>query len=197
MHDFGGFPPELYALEYAAPGDPELAEHVAELLRPAATTLDDRSWGLDHGTWSGLCHALPEADIPVIQLSIDETQPSRFHYDLGRRLGSLRDEGVLVLGSGNLVHNLHTYSWGQSPTSPFDWAVRFETEARRLLQAHDHDPLVEYHQLGADAALSVPTLDHYLPLLYVIGGCRRDERISFPVEGVDRGSVSILTIRVG
>ena len=112
IHDFGGFPRELYQVQYPAPGDPVLAARVAELLRPTVTTLDDRSWGLDHGTWSVLTHVFPEADVPVIQLSIDETQPAAFHYQLGGRLAPLRDEGVLVIGSGNLVHNLHAYAWG-------------------------------------------------------------------------------------
>jgi 4,5-DOPA dioxygenase extradiol len=127
IHDFGGFPRELYKVQYPAPGDPVLAARVADLLRPTATTLDDRSWGLDHGTWSVLTHVFPEADVPVVQLSIDETRPAAFHYQLGGRLAPLRDEGVLVIGSGNLVHNLHAYSWGTHSAEPFDWAVRFET----------------------------------------------------------------------
>lgn len=197
IHDFGGFPRELYRVQYPAPGDPVLAARVAELLRPTVTTLDDRSWGLDHGTWSVLTHVFPEADVPVIQLSIDETQPAAFHYQLGGRLAPLRDEGVLVIGSGNLVHNLHAYAWGAHSVEPFDWAVRFETQARRLLVAHDHAPLIDYESLGPDAHLAVPTPDHYLPLLYVIAGCRGDDEISFPVEGIDGGSVSMLAVRVG
>jgi 4,5-DOPA dioxygenase extradiol len=140
---------------------------------------------------------LPEADVPVVQLSIDETKPAVFHYELGSRLAPLRDDGVLVIGSGNIVHNLHTYSWGGEATEPFDWAARFETEARRLLLAHEHKPLVDYVSLGPDAKLSVPTPDHYLPLLYVIGGCVGGEEVSFPVEGVDGGSVSMLAVRIG
>jgi len=132
IHDFGGFPRELYAVEYPAPGSRELAERVRELLAPMPVAMD-QSWGLDHGTWSVLRHVFPEADIPVVQLSIDETHAPKFHYELGSRLGPLRDEEVLIIGSGNLVHNLHTYAWGRHEVEPFDWAVRFERQARELL----------------------------------------------------------------
>jgi 4,5-DOPA dioxygenase extradiol len=196
IHDFGGFPRELYAVAYPAPGDPALARRLQELLAPVAVGLDDQ-WGLDHGTWSVLCHLFPEADVPVVQLGIDETETTDFHYQLGRRLGALRDEGVLVIGSGNLVHNLHAYAWGRHPLEPFDWAVRFEQRARALMVAGDHGPLVAYDSLGRDAALSVPTPEHYLPLLYVLGLRREAEPVSFPVEGIDGGSVSMLTVRVG
>ena len=197
IHDFGGFPKELYQVEYPAPGDPQLASHVRDLLAPISVDLDERGWGLDHGTWSVLCHVFPQADIPVVQLSIDETQPAEFHYELGKRLAPLRDEGVLVVGSGNLVHNLHTYAWGRHPVEPYDWAVRFEARARDLLVAGEDGPLVNYETCGRDAQLSVPTPDHYLPLLYVIALRRAGEQVSFPVEGVDGGSVSMLTIQIG
>lgn len=196
IHDFGGFPRELYEVEYPAPGDAELAARVRDLLAPVPAGLDNR-WGLDHGTWSVLCHVFPGADVPVVQLSIDETQPAAFHYELARRLAPLRDEGVLVMGSGNLVHNLHTYAWGRRKVEPFDWAVRFEERARELLRAGDHTPLVNYESLGADARLSAPTPDHYLPLLYVIAQRREDDEVSFPVEGFDGGSISMLTIQIG
>jgi 4,5-DOPA dioxygenase extradiol len=196
IHDFGGFPRELSEVRYPAPGSPELALRVQELLRPVHVKLDE-SWGLDHGTWSVLCHVFPEADIPVVQLSIDETQPPEFHYELGRRLAPLREEGVLVMGSGNLVHNLHTYAWGRHRVEPFDWAVRFEQQAREFLTSGNDAPLVNYEQLGRDAQLSAPTPDHYLPLLYVLGLRRADEEVSFPVEGMDGGSVSMLTIKLG
>jgi 4,5-DOPA dioxygenase extradiol len=196
IHDFGGFPRELYAVSYPAPGDPALARHLQELLAPVAVGLDDQ-WGLDHGTWSVLCHVFPEADVPVVQLGIDETQTADFHYQLGRRLATLREDGVLVIGSGNLVHNLHAYAWGRHPVEPFDWAVRFEQRARALMTAGDHGPLVAYDSLGRDAALSVPTPEHYLPLLYALGLRREGEPVSFPVEGIDGGSVSMLTVRVG
>jgi 4,5-DOPA dioxygenase extradiol len=132
-----------------------------------------------------------------VQLSIDETQPASFHYDLGRKLAPLRDEGVLVMGSGNLVHNLHTYGWGRHVPEPYDWAVRFEQSAREWMLAGDHAPLIGYEQLGRDAMLSAPTPDHYLPLLYVIGAQQEGDAVTFPVEGVDGGSVSMLTVQVG
>jgi 4,5-DOPA dioxygenase extradiol len=158
--------------------------------------LEER-WGLDHGTWSVLCRVYPKADIPIVQLSIDETQPAAFHYDIGQRLAPLREEGILIVGSGNLVHNLHTYAWGQHAVDPFSWAVRFEEEARGFLQSGDHKPLVHYEALGREAQLSVPTPDHYLPLLYVIGARTAEDPLTFPVEGVDGGSISMLTVQLG
>jgi 4,5-DOPA dioxygenase extradiol len=196
IHDFGGFPRELYEVQYPAPGDPALARRIQSLLAPLPIALDD-GWGLDHGTWSVLVHARPAADVPVLQLSIDETQPARFHYELGRRLSVLRDEGVLVIGSGNLVHNLHAYAWGQHVPAPYDWAVRFEGRARELMMAGDFQPLVDYETWGRDAMLSAPTPDHYLPLLYILGLRRSGEPLTFPVEGVDGGSISMLSVRVG
>ena len=196
IHDFGGFPRELYEFQYPAPGDPALAARVRELLAPAQVGLDYR-WGLDHGTWSVLCHVFPRADVPVVQLSIDETQAPSFHYELAQRLAPLRDEGVLVMGSGNLVHNLHAYAWGRHKVEPFDWAVRFEGRARELLLAGNDGPLVAYETLGRDALLAAPTPDHYLPLVYVIALRREGERVTFPVEGVDGGSVSMLSVRFG
>lgn len=196
IHDFGGFPRQLYEIKYPVPGDPELARRVQSLLEPVPVRMDE-TWGLDHGTWSVLCHVFPEADVPVIQLSIDETQPAEFHYETAKRLTVLRDEGVLIVGSGNLVHNLHAYAWGRQEIEPFDWAVRFEARARELLLAAEHEPLIAYETLGRDAALSIPTPDHYLPLLYVIGQRREGEDVSFPVEGFDGGSVSMLTVRIG
>jgi 4,5-DOPA dioxygenase extradiol len=196
IHDFGGFPRELYRVEYPAPGSPELARRVQDLLAPVPVVSDER-WGFDHGTWSVLCHVFPQADIPIVQLSIDETQPPEFHYQLGKRLAPLRDEGVLIIGSGNLVHNLHTYAWGQQRVEPFDWAVRFEARARELLLSAEDAPLVAYENLGRDAQLSIPTPEHYLPLLYVMAVRRAGEEVSFPVEGVDGGSVSMLAVQIG
>ena len=197
IHDFGGFPKELYQVQYPAPGSPQLASRVRDLLSPISVNLDEGNWGLDHGTWSVLCHVFPEADVPVVQLSINETKPPEFHYELAKRLRPLREEDVLITGSGNLVHNLHTYAWGKHDVEPFDWAVRFETLARELLLAGNDTPLVNYEELGRDALLSAPTPDHYLPLLYVIGQRRGDEPVSFPVEGFDGGSISMLTIQIG
>lgn len=196
IHDFGGFPPELFQVQYPAPGDPGLARRVLELLKPLEVRAD-QSWGLDHGTWSVLRHVFPAADIPVVQLSIDESQPPAFHYDVGRLLRPLRDEGVLLIGSGDVVHNLHAYAWGRHPVEPFDWALRFEGLARELMQRGEHQPLLEYESLGRDAELSVPTPDHFLPLLYVLGACTPGEPVSFPVEGMDGGSISMLSVQFG
>ena len=196
IHDFGGFPDELYRVQYPAPGDLALARRVQELLAPLEVT-SDTDWGLDHGTWSVLAHVYPQADVPVVQLSIDESRPAAFHFEIGQRLAPLREEGVLIVGSGNLVHNLRTYAWGRHPQDPFDWAIRFEDSARQLIRAGDHKPLIAYDTLGPDAALSIPTPDHYLPLLYVLGVAQQGEPITFPVEGVDGGSISMLTVQVG
>ena len=196
IHDFGGFPAELYQVRYPAPGDPELAKRVQQILAPLDVQLDC-SWGLDHGTWSVLRHVYPAADIPVVQISIDESKPASFHFEIGRKLALLREEGVLIAGSGNLVHNLHTYAWGRHPRDPYDWAVRFEDAARQMILAGDHKPLVGYETLGPDAALSIPTPDHYLPLLYVLATAQANDAVHFPVEGVDGGSVSMLSVQIG
>jgi 4,5-DOPA dioxygenase extradiol len=197
IHDFGGFPRELYQVQYPAPGDPDLAARVQKLLAPLPVRRDER-WGLDHGTWSVLCHLYPLADVPVVQLSIDETQPPSFHHDIGKRLAPLREEGILILGSGNVVHNLHAYAWGRRVQAPYDWAISFETRVRELLLAEDYKPLIHYeNQLGTEADLAVPTPEHYLPLLYVAGTRMASESLTFPVEGVDGGSVSMLAVRVG
>jgi len=197
IHDFGGFPPELFQVQYPAPGDPDLAARVQHLLAPLPVRRDDR-WGLDHGTWSVLCHVYPQADIPVVQLSIDETQPPSFHHEIGQRLAPLREEDVLILGSGNIVHNLHAYAWGRHVQEPYDWATRFEQRVRELMLAEDYSPLLHYEtKLGREAELAIPTPDHYLPLLYVLGTRAPSEALSFPVEGVDGGSVSMLVVQVG
>ena len=196
IHDFGGFPRELYRVKYPAPGDPALAHRVAQLLAPLDVKLDD-SWGLDHGTWSVLTHVYPDADVPVVQLSIDETRPGSFHFAIGEKLAPLRDEGVLIAGSGNLVHNLHAYAWGRHSREPYDWAVRFEEAAKRIIVAGDGKSLVAYESLGPDAALSIPTPDHFLPLLYVLGARQQRDAVSFPVEGVDGGSISMLAVQIG
>ncbi len=139
----------------------------------------------------------PRADVPVVQLAIDETQPAIFHYEAAKRLAPLRDEGVLVVGSGNLVHNLHAYAWGRHAADPYDWALTFEKRARELLAARDDIALVEYETLGPEALLAVPTPDHYLPLLYVIALGRPGDRVTYPVEGVDGGSISMLAVQIG
>jgi len=197
IHDFGGFPQELFQVQYPAPGSPELAMHVRNLLAPVAVKLDQNNWGLDHGTWSVLCHVFPQADIPVVQLSIDETQPPAFHYQLAQQLVPLRDEGVLVIGSGNIVHNLHTYAWGQHEVEPFDWAVRFEQQVRSFIIDGNDAELAGYDSLGRDALLSVPTPEHYLPLIYILGIRQPGEKVTFPVAGFDGGSISMLAVQLG
>jgi len=196
LHDFSGFPPELFALDYPAPGDPQLARRVQKLLSPNAVALSE-SWGLDHGTWSVLKHIYPQADVPVVQLSSDETQNARFHYEIGQRLAPLREENILIVGSGNLVHNLHAYAWGTHAAEPYEWALRFERRAREILMAGEYASLVDYEDLERDALLSVPTPDHYLPLLYVSGAAAQDDAVTFPVEGIDGGSISMLAVRIG
>jgi 4,5-DOPA dioxygenase extradiol len=196
IHDFGGFPRELYQVLYPAPGSLELARHVQDLLAPVSVRLDD-SWGLDHGTWSVLKHVFPKADIPVVQLSIDETQSPLFHYELGQKLRSLREEGVLIVGSGNVVHNLRAYAWGDPGLPPYDWAMRFEEHVRDALTKGNDTQLIKYQSSGRDANLSVPTPEHYLPLLYILGLRKEQESVSFPVQGVDGGSVSMLAVRIG
>jgi 4,5-DOPA dioxygenase extradiol len=195
IHDFGGFPRELFEVQYPVPGSPELATRVNELL--GGGTLDTNHWGLDHGTWSVLIHVFPDADIPVVQLSINETEPAAFHYDLAKKLAPLRDEGILVISSGNLVHNLHTYAWGQHGVEPFDWAMRFDETARELISNDDHQPLINYESLGRDAMLSAPTPDHYLPLLYVLALKRDEDKVHFPVSGFDGGSISMTSVQIG
>lgn len=196
IHDFGGFPKELYQVQYPAPGNQELALAVQKLLAPLNVDLD-HDWGLDHGTWSVLCHVYPEADVPVVQLSIDETKSAEFHFQIGTKLSSLRDQGILIIGSGNIIHNLHTYAWGRHVPEPYDWAVRFENKARELMMAGNFKPLIDYEDFGKDATLSIPTPDHYLPLLYALGTWQHGETISFPVEGVDGGSISMLAVQLG
>lgn len=196
IHDFGGFPAELFAVQYPAPGSSELALLIQQMLGESVIA-DEGDWGLDHGTWSVLVHVYPEADIPVVQLSINENEPASFHYDLGKKLAPLRDEGVLVIGSGNVVHNLHTYAWGRHNVEAFDWALRFDEKARELILNDNHEPLVNYETLGRDALLSAPTPDHYLPLLYVLALRREGESVTFPVGGFDGGSISMTSVQIG
>lgn len=196
IHDFGGFPEALYKVQYPAPGDPELAQRVRRLLAPLEVELDD-SWGLDHGTWSVLRHMYSDADVPVVQLSINAKQPARFHYDIGQALAPLRDENILIFGSGNLVHNLRLYDWGRTGSEPYEWAARFERQARELIVANDVEPLIDYEGLGLDARYSVPTPEHYLPLMYVLGSRTASDAVSFPVEGIEGKSVSMLAVQVG
>lgn len=196
IHDFYGFPDDLFRLQYPAPGSPGLAARVRELVGSTAVRLDDGySWGLDHGTWSVLCRMYPAADIPVVQLSLDRTQYPRFHYDLGAELLPLRREGVLVVGSGNLVHNLRLLDWRAK--SPYPWAAEFDRLAAELIVAGEHDRLVAYPALGEAARLAIPTNEHYLPLLYILALQQPGEKISFFAEGLVYGSISMRSLRIG
>jgi 4,5-DOPA dioxygenase extradiol len=196
IYDFGGFPQELYRVLYPAPGDPELARRVQKLLAPLPVVLDD-TWVSITAPGRSLRHVYPNADVPIVQLSIDETQSASVHFEIGRKLAPLRSEGVLIVGSGNLVHNLHTYAWGRHTVDPYDRAVRFETMAREMMSAGEYKPLIDYETLGREANLSIPTPDHYLPLLYVLATRQNSELITYPVEGVDGGSISMLTAQIG
>ena len=196
IHDFGGFPKPLFDIQYPAPGDPALALEVTKLLSPTVVALDNE-WGLDHGTWTVLRHIYPEADIPVIQLSLNRSQDAAWHFELARRLRPLRDDNVLIVGSGNLVHNLRRYDWSGSRGEPFEWAERFESVARGRMLAADFEPLVDYRKQGTDAMMAVPTPDHYLPLIYVLAQHHDGDRITFPVEGFDGGSMSMLAVQIG
>lgn len=195
IHDFGGFPQELYRVQYPAPGDPALAHRVQELLSPVEVALDD-SWGLDHGTWSVLRHVYPDADVPVVQLSIDASKAPAFHYQIGRALAVLRTEDILIIGSGNIVHNLRQYDWAGTGPGSYPWAARFEQRTKELILANDHAALINYQSLGPDALLSIPTPEHYLPLLYVLGSKGPNDVIRFPVEGIEGGSISMLAVEL-
>jgi 4,5-DOPA dioxygenase extradiol len=196
IHDFSGFPSELSAVSYPAPGAPALASRIRELLPSYQLRLDDR-WGLDHGTWSLLCHVFPRADIPVVQLSLDSRQSAHWHHALGGLLAPLRDEGVLLLASGNVVHNLRAYDWEWDGVGVHDWAQRFDARVRAALVDGDDETLIVYESAGEDARRSVPTPEHYLPLLVALGARREGDVISFPVEGFDGGSISMLGVRLG
>lgn len=193
IHDFSGFPPELFAVEYPAPGDPELAREVAGMLGTELVDLDD-AWGLDHGTWSLLAHVYPDADVPVVQLSIDGTREPDWHWDLASMLTPLRDEGVLVLGSGNIVHNLARITWGSN--TPADWNVRFDEHIRDALDAGDRRALTHYLD-HPDGALACPSPDHYLPALYVAALRQAADPLTTVVSGYDVGSLSMRSFRVG
>ncbi|MDB5804145.1 MAG: hypothetical protein JWN73_1467 [Betaproteobacteria bacterium] len=195
IHDFFGFPQALFDVRYPAPGDPALAARVRDMLAPAEIGMD-QEWGLDHGAWSVLAHVYPQADIPVVQLSINARQPAAWHYDLGKRLAPLRDEGVLILGSGDVVHNLRVMRRG-ADAAPYEWAERFNQQARACIEAGEHAPLIAYEALGEDARLSIPTPEHYLPLLYVLGAQAPDDQVSFVTDGIELGSISMLTCVIG
>ncbi|MCX8957915.1 4,5-DOPA-extradiol-dioxygenase [Erwinia psidii] len=197
IHDFGGFPQALFDTHYPAPGSPALAREVAEVLSPVSVDLD-RQWGFDHGSWGVLIKMYPEADIPLVQLSVDSTQPPAVHYELGRKLAVLRDKGIMIVASGNVVHNLRMAQW-QGNTVPYAWASSFNDYVRENLNWEgpaERHPLVNFMQHDG-AELSNPTPEHYLPLLYVLGACQPGEAVSVPVEGLEMASLSMLSVLVG
>jgi 4,5-DOPA dioxygenase extradiol len=191
IHDFSGFPRELHQVRYPAPGAPELAAQVQELLAPAVVAAD-RDWGLDHGSWSVLCHVFPRADVPVVQLSIDATRPARYHFELGQRLAPLREQGILIAGSGGLVHHLGRFVPGDPPAQ--EWALRAEQGLEQRLLAGAVAELVDYERLGEDIMTGIPTPDHYLPLLYVLGAAGADAS-AILCRGIEGGSISLLSVR--
>ena len=191
IHDFGGFPDALHAMQYPAPGSPELATRVAELTGATPTT----RWGLDHGTWSVLAHVWPEADVPVVQLSLDRRLDARGHLELARRLAPLRDEGIIIAGSGDFVHNLRT--WKRAGGVPYGWAGLFNEAVKAALVRGDDDALVNWVGLAEDAQLSVPTDEHYLPLLYVAAQRAPGDEVSFFNDVIEGGSISMTGVQIG
>jgi 4,5-DOPA dioxygenase extradiol len=193
IYDFYGFPPELYAVTYPAPGSLELAGRVRTLVGGKGIA-PDLAWGLDHGTWSVLSRLFPNKDVPVVQLSLDVKKNSQAHYDLGRTLQPLRDEGILIIGSGNIVHNLRLVVFEDTA---YDWAVSFDARVKQWILDDDHEPLIHYEKLGREAALAINSAEHYKPLLYVLGAMEPGEPVKFFAEKVWGGSVSMRTVRFG
>ena len=192
IHDFGaGLGSDLFKIQYPAPGAPELAQRVQDLLAPTPVALDAGRWGLDHGTWSVLMKAYPEADTPVVQLSMDATKPPAWHYEQGRRLRPLRDEGVLIVGTGNTVHNLGVMDWPGRYEPAYDWAIRFSDHIRDAVLEDAPERLIGYADQGADAELAQPSPDHYWPLLYVAGARLPGDRARTPVDHIEYRSVGM------
>ena len=193
IHDFAGFPRALFEMQYPAPGSPALARLAQETLKQSVVAPDE-AWGLDHGAWSVLTRMFPAADIPVVQLSLDRGQAPEAHYELARDLRALRKRGVLILGSGNIVHNLGRLVWQDTV---YDWAVEFDETMRRLILAADHSAIIHYERLGQAARLAVPTNEHFLPLLYVLALREHDEAIRFFAEKVTLGAISMRSLQIG
>lgn len=198
IHDFGGFPQELFDVQYPAPGNPALAREAASLIHSAHVELD-HDWGLDHGTWTIVRHMYPEANIPVLQLSIDFTKGPRYHYDLARELYALRKKGVLIIGSGNMVHNLRMVAWNRLNDADFgyDWAVKMNDMFKSLILDGDHQALMNYSTLGKEALLAIPTPEHYLPLMYTLGLKGSKDSISFFNDKLVGGSLTMTSVKFG
>lgn len=192
IHDFFGFPQALFDVSYPAPGSSELAQLVQQTVR-SLPVQPDQNWGLDHGAWSVLCRMFPDADIPVVQFSLDQNKAPEFHYELGKELRSLRRQGVLIVGSGNIVHNLRRIAWRDEA---YDWAVEFDERIKQAILAGDHQAIINFDRFGEIARLAVPTDEHFLPLLYVLA-CQENEAVSFFAEKVTMGAISMRSVRVG
>ncbi len=198
IHDFGGFPQELFDVQYKAPGNPALAKEAGSLIQSGKVELD-HDWGLDHGTWTVVRHMYPEAKIPVLQLSIDYTKAPRYHYELAKELNELRKKGVLIIGSGNMVHNLRMVAWDKlnDDTYGYDWALQMNNTFKNLIIAGDHKPLVNYESLGREAKLAIPTPEHYLPLIYSLGLKSDRDAISFFNDKAVAGSLTMTSVKIG
>lgn len=198
IHDFGGFPQELFEVQYPAPGSPALARETSELITSVPVGLD-HEWGLDHGTWAVVRHMYPEAIIPVLQLSIDYYESPDFHYRLGRDLGALRKRGVLIIGSGNMVHNLRMVAWDKLNESGFgfDWALEMNALFKTKIESKDHRDLIDYRNLGHAGKLAIPTPDHYFPLLYLLGIQGEKEDVSFFNDKAVGGSLTMTSVKFG
>ncbi|MEO8821460.1 MAG: 4,5-DOPA dioxygenase extradiol [Ginsengibacter sp.] len=196
IHDFGGFPQALFDVQYPAPGNPALAKKTVSLLHSAHVELD-HDWGLDHGTWTVVRHMYPEAKIPVLQLSIDYTQPPNYHYDLAKELYGLREKGVLIIGSGNMVHNLRMVSWDKmNENYGYDWTLQMNATFKKLILNGDFKSLINYESLGAEAKLAIPTPEHYLPLMYSLGLKGSNDSISFFNDKAVAGSLTMTSVLI-
>ena len=198
IHDFGGFPKALFDVQYPAPGSPELAHETKRIITKTTVGLDEK-WGLDHGAWSVIRPMYPNADIPVIELSLDYSQGPQYHYDLAKQLAALRNKGVLIIGSGNLVHNLRMVAWDKmnEPEYGFDWAIQANNKFKQLIQSGNHKELINYTSLGREVQLAVPTPDHYLPLLYALALKEENEAVSFFNDKAVMGSLTMTSVRIG
>lgn len=198
IHDFGGFPDKLFQVQYPAPGNPALAKETASMIHTANVELS-HDWGLDHGTWTVVKHMYPEATIPVLQLSIDYTKDAQYHYDLAKEIYALRKKGVLIIGSGNMVHNLRMVAWNRlnDPEYGYDWALQMNSRFKELISAGSHDQLIQYQHLGKEALLAIPTPEHYLPLLYTLGLKGKQDPVSFFNDKAVGGSLTMTSVKIG